>query len=63
MYSNIGQGASGTNANIGGFAADYYWSSTESGAASWSYYVNFSYGNNFYISKSSQFHVRAIRSF
>jgi hypothetical protein len=63
MYSNIGQGASGTNANIGGFAADYYWSSTESGAASWSYYVNFSDGNNFYTSKSSQFHVRAIRSF
>ena len=65
MYSNIGQGAAGTNADIGGFAADYYWSSTESGIASYSYYVNFSNGGDFYfyVPKYSQFHVRAIRSF
>jgi hypothetical protein len=60
MYTNIGQGSV---SNIGGFAADYYWSSTESLSGSLSYFVNFSDSNMFYTDKYNTFHVRAIRSF
>ena len=60
MYTNIGQGSV---SNIGGFAADYYWSSTESLSGSLSYFVNFSDSNMFYTGKYNTFHVRAIRSF
>ena len=45
-----------------GFAAKYYWSSTEfSNFFAWS--QNFSFGSQFYVNKSSNYSVRAVRTF
>ena len=62
MYSNIGQGNALGLGNIGGFAFNYYWSSTEFD------YLNarnhdFSYGGHFTYDKYYFFNVRAVRAF
>ena len=63
LYNNIGAGASGTNKNIGGFAINLYYSSSEFGAGG-AYYVNFSNGEiGPGLSKSTAIYVRAIRAF
>jgi hypothetical protein len=49
-------------AQVGGFAADYYWSSGEA-AMTRAYYQNFADGSQFHDYKWGTFHVRAIRSF
>ncbi len=63
MYQNIGQGnALGLGNNVGGFASDYYWSSTEYGSG-------FAWGQLFYDGfqdyyfKLDAAYVRAIRAF
>ena len=63
MYLNIGQGNALGLGNIGGFAGDHYWSSTEDG----SYYAwvrNFNYGSQYGNNKAgSVTYVRAVRVF
>jgi len=66
MYTNIGQGASSPNTNIGGFANNLnnlYWSSTEdSNQYAWS--QDFSNGTQYRLSaKLYTYYVRAIRAF
>ncbi len=62
MYSNIGRGAESPNKNIGNFASDFYWSSTELDLNfAWAQY--FLIGNIFTDLKNHQCRVRAIRSF
>lgn len=62
LYLKIGKSAQSPNQNIGGFAASYYWSSTE-------YDINKANGQNFdnrfpiKSNKSSMYRVRAVRSF
>ena len=67
MYYNIGPGASGANHNIGGFAADSYWSSSESNISNVSYlhFVLNVDTNVFFIGikSSNKFFVRAVRAF
>jgi len=60
MYLNIGQGSS--LGNIGGFAINYYWSSTEyDGYFAW---IQFFYdGSQGFNSKYNSNYVRAIRAF
>jgi len=62
MYTNIGKGASSPNYNIGLFANDYYWSSSEYGDGTargqW-----FNSGNPSFVSKYAESYVRAIRAF
>ena len=62
MYTKIGQGAPSPNTNVGGFAGDLYWSSTEfDGDRTWDqYFGNGSQGNS---SKNYPGYVRAIRAF
>jgi len=62
MYTGAGQGATAPFTNVGSFANDYYWSSTEFGTdfAFSQYFVN---GNNGVSSKGGALLVRAIRSF
>jgi len=63
MYTNIGQGASSPNTNIGGFANNLYWSSTED-ANQYAWSQNFSNGLQFRLSaKLYTYYVRAIRAF
>ena len=63
MYLNIGQGNALGLGNIGGFAGDHYWSSTEDG----SYYAwvrNFNNGSQYGNNKAgSVTYVRAVRAF
>ena len=62
MYKNIGAGAVGRNKNRGGFAHNFYWSSTEVGAGSaWS--QDFDDGYQYSLDKSSPLPVRAVRVF
>jgi hypothetical protein len=62
MYMNIGQGNSLGLGNVGGFAADWYWSSTEGGSDdAWAQY--FGVGNQFSGGKESNIYVRAVRAF
>jgi len=65
MYTNIGQGASSPNTNIGGFADMNYWSSLEGGSThtiacgqDFDSGVQFNSAN-----KSAMLYVRAIRAF
>jgi hypothetical protein len=62
MYQNIGQGNLLGLGNVGGFANDYYWSSTEgySGSAWFQFFAN---GDQSNLSKDAYNDVRAIRAF
>ncbi len=60
MYINIGQGSS--IGNVGGFANNYYWSSTEYGNGN-AWDQNFSTGSQFGDFKSITYYVRAVRAF
>jgi hypothetical protein len=66
MYQNIGQGNSLGLGNVGGFAGNNYWSSTDAGPDGW-YTVwgqNFSSGfQSGLLEKDTFLHVRAIRAF
>jgi len=56
MYTNLRQ------AGVGGFASDYYWSSTEDGSSNaWLQYFDNGYQYSNY--KSSSYRVRAVRAF
>ena len=48
---------------IGGFANNYYWSSTESGSNGGAWDQDFFLGSQFFDSKSISYYVRAIRAF
>jgi hypothetical protein len=62
MYQNIGQGNDLGLGNVGGFANNDYWSSTEySVSDGWNYNFQYGYLNNIY--KSDSYHVRAVRAF
>jgi Protein of unknown function (DUF1566) len=61
MYTNIGQGAFTPNNNIGGFADDDYWSSTEEQGGAWfMYFIGGFQGST---GKHNTFRVRAVRAF
>ena len=47
---------------VGGFASDYYWSSSENDY-SFAWVQNFANGNQFYDGKGTTYYVRAIRAF
>ena len=62
MYLNIGQGNALGLGNVGGFAYNLYWSSTENGDyIAWS--QSFTNGNQYSSGKSNNFVVRAVRAF
>jgi len=62
MYLNIGQGNALGLGNIGGFATDYYWSSTESDS-NYAWYLLFFDGLQSGSNKIETIGVRAIRDF
>jgi uncharacterized protein (TIGR02145 family) len=62
LYENIGQGNALGLGNVGGFANDDYWSSTEYGHGS-AWKQGFDYGTQYYGIKSSYGSVRAVRAF
>jgi hypothetical protein len=62
LYWNIGQGAPSPNTNIGGFANVGYWSSSEHNTFN-ARFMGFQAGNSGIVVKSTQSHVRAVRSF
>ncbi|MDD7885652.1 DUF1566 domain-containing protein [Flavivirga sp. 57AJ16] len=62
MFSNIGRGAKPPNKEVGNFASDFYWSSTELDLNfAWAQY--FLEGNIFTDLKNHECRVRAVRSF
>jgi hypothetical protein len=62
MYQNIGQGNALGLGNVGGFASDYYWSSTElDNSNAWR--QGFGYGYSTYNFKTNSYYVRAVRAF
>ena len=62
MYQNIGQGNALGLGNIGGFTANFYWSSTENGTnGAWE--QNFASGLQDNYSKVLTLYVRAVRAF
>lgn len=62
MFSNIGRGGKGPNKEVGNFASDFYWSSTELDLNfAWAQY--FLEGNIFTDLKNHECRVRAVRSF
>jgi len=62
MYENIGQGNVLGLGNVGGFANNYYWSSTEyNNFNAWS--QNFNYGTQGYGNMNDYLYVRAVRAF
>jgi hypothetical protein len=62
MYQNIGQGNDLGLGNVGGFANNDYWSSTEySVSDGWIYNFEYGYLNNIY--KYDPYSVRAVRAF
>jgi hypothetical protein len=62
MYTNIGRGAKPPHRDVGNFASDFYWSSTELDLNfAWAQY--FLIGNIFTDLKNHQCRVRAVRSF
>lgn len=62
MRDKIGQGAGGTNANIGGFSDNIYWSSTQVSANDATVHA-FSSDFRFDLRKSDPASIRAIRAF
>ena len=70
MYLNIGQGNALGLGNIGGFADDYYWSSTEEDYFNGGNYGYNAWGQYFFLDdgqdlglKGSYYPVRAVRAF
>ncbi|MFT5216399.1 MAG: hypothetical protein ACI83H_001521 [Glaciecola sp.] len=62
MYLNVGQGNALGLGNVGGFANNYYWSSTEDeGNSAW--IQNFSSGEHYTSDKFIPGPVRAVRAF
>jgi hypothetical protein len=62
MYRNIGQGNALGLGNVGGFAYDYYWSSTESdNYVAWGQV--FDLGDQYGSGKDYTYYVRAVRAF
>jgi len=62
MFTNIGRGAKSPNKDVGNFAEDFYWSSTELDLNfAWAQY--FLIGNIFTDLKNHECRVRAVRSF
>jgi hypothetical protein len=62
MYQNIGQGNALGLGNVGGFAPNYYWSSTEAtDGSAWAQIFNG--GGQTYGGKTSALYVRAVRAF
>ena len=62
MYRNIGPGNALGLGNIGGFAWNYYWSSTEFDFNN-AWNQNFNYGLQNYFNKNNNNYVRAVRGF
>jgi hypothetical protein len=62
MYENIGEGNALGLGNIGSFASDFYWSSTE-GNTNYAWYQDFFYGNQSNYFKNDSHFVRAVRAF
>ena len=62
MYQNIGPGNALGLGNVGGFANDYYWSSTEDDS-NFAWYQDFGNGYLGYVTKNYLFYVRAVRAF
>ena len=62
MYFKIGPGAASPNTNVGGFAADIYWSSTEV-SVNLAWLQNFNNGVQQTVNKSGINNVRAVRAF
>ncbi|MDB4090928.1 DUF1566 domain-containing protein [Crocinitomicaceae bacterium] len=63
MYRNIGQGNALGLGNVGGFASNFYWSSTEFGFSNaWFQDFGSGYQYNFYV-KSNFNNVRSVRAF
>jgi hypothetical protein len=62
MYENIGQGNALGLGNVGGFAINGYWSSTEFGSAiAWG--QDFANGVQYNGNKGANYYVRAVRAF
>ena len=62
MYENIGKGNALGLGNVGGFANDDYWSSTEDDFTT-AWYQGFTNGYQNYFNKLSTSYVRAVRAF
>ncbi len=64
MYQNIGQGNALEFGNVGGFAFNPYWSSTELAFNNgWAWNQNFYNGSQYAFNKYGNRHVRAVRAF
>ena len=62
MWLNIGQGNALGLGNVGGFADNWYWSSTEYGNfTAWIQYLGDGYQSDF--GKSTGHYVRSVRAF
>ena len=62
MYRNIGPGNALGLGNVGGFAGNFYWSSTEyANHVAWD--QNFTVGLQNYDGKGDDYYVRAVRAF
>ena len=67
MWINLWRGTNddagnATYTKVGGFANDYYWSSSEN-ESSYAWYQYFNNGSQDYVSKSTYLRVRAVRAF
>jgi hypothetical protein len=62
MYQNIGQGNTLGLGNVGNFANNYYWSSTEFDN-NFAWLQIFDFGNQYYSLKGNTYYVRAVRAF